>query len=118
MYPIFNRHTQIPSVDLALESQALPGASAFRGAPEAQTAALRAAWPEHFDATWRLQSLAPSPHLRLWLGNLEISLEVKLPTIWTDEAAEVGRVRGGKGGRKNSREEKESEERRGKRAPR
>ena len=95
----FYRHTQIPSVDLVLESQSLRGASAFRGAPEARTAALRAAWPEHFDATWRLQSLAPSPHLHLWLGNLEISegsLEVKLPTIWTDEAAEVGRVREGK----------------------
>ena len=117
----FYRHTQIPSVDLVLESQSLRGASAFRGAPEARTAALRAAWPEHFDATWRLQSLAPSPHLHLWLGNLEISegsLEVKLPTIWTDEAAEVGRVRGEKGGRKKSREEKESEERSGKRVKR
>ena len=68
-------HTSIPSVDLALESQSLPGASAFRGAPAALTAALPAAWPEHFDATWRFQSLAPSPHLRLWLGNVEISEE-------------------------------------------
>ena len=33
-------------------------------------------------------------------------LEVKLPTIWTDEAAEVGRVREEKGRRKKIREEK------------
>ena len=37
--------------------------------------------------------------------------EVKLPTLWTDEAAEVGRVREEKGQRKKIREEKESEER-------
>ena len=106
------RHTQIPSVDLVLESQSLPGASAFRGAPEARTVALPAAWPEHFAATWRLQSLAPSPHLRLWLGNREIfegSLEVKLHTIWTDEAAKVKRVGVEKGGRKESIEETESQ---------
>jgi hypothetical protein len=36
-------------------------------------------------------------------------LEVKLPTIWTDETAEVGRVREEKG-RKKIREEKQSEE--------
>ena len=40
------------------------------------------------------------------------SLEVKLPTRWTDEKAEVGRVREEKRGRKKIREEKESEERR------
>ena len=38
---------------------------------------------------------------------LEGSLEVKLPTIWTDEKAEVGRVREEKRGKK-IREEKES----------
>ena len=42
---------------------------------------------------------------------VEGSLEVKLPTICTDEKAEVGRIRGGKR-RKKIREEKESEERR------
>jgi len=41
----------------------------------------------------------------------ERSLEVKLPTIWTDGKAEVGRVREEKI-RKKIREEKESEERR------
>jgi hypothetical protein len=40
---------------------------------------------------------------------LEGSLEVKLPTIWTDETAEVGKVREKKGIRKKIREEKESE---------
>ena len=39
-------------------------------------------------------------------------LEIKLPTIWTDEKAEVGRVRVEKRRRKKIREEKESEERR------
>ena len=38
------------------------------------------------------------------------SLEVKLPTIWTDGKAEVGRVREEKVRRKKIREEKESEE--------
>jgi len=42
----------------------------------------------------------------------EGSLEVKLPTIWTDGKAEVGRVRGEKRRRKKIREEKESEDRR------
>ena len=40
---------------------------------------------------------------------IEGRLEVQLPTIWTDETAEVGRVREEKGRRKNIREEKESE---------
>jgi hypothetical protein len=40
------------------------------------------------------------------------SLEVKLPTIWTDGKAEVGRVREEKRRRKKIREEKEPEERR------
>ena len=40
------------------------------------------------------------------------SLEVKLPTIWTDGKADVGRVREEKRRRKKIREEKESEERR------
>ena len=43
---------------------------------------------------------------------IEGSLEVKLPTIWTDEKAEVGRVREEKSRREKMREEKESEERR------
>jgi hypothetical protein len=42
----------------------------------------------------------------------EGSLEVKLPTIWTDDKAEVGRVREEKRRRKKIREEKESEDRR------
>ena len=42
---------------------------------------------------------------------IEGSLEVKLPTKWTDEKAEVGRVREEKR-RKKIREEKESEGRR------
>ena len=43
---------------------------------------------------------------------IEGSLEVKLPTIWTDGKAEVGRVREEKRRRGKIREEKESEERR------
>jgi len=43
---------------------------------------------------------------------IEGSLEVKLPTIWTDEKAKVGRVRKEKRTRRKIREEKESEERR------
>jgi hypothetical protein len=43
---------------------------------------------------------------------IEGSLEVKLPTIWTDGTAEVGRVREEKSRREKIREEKESEERR------
>ena len=39
-------------------------------------------------------------------------LEVKLPTTWTDEKAEVERVREEKRRRKKIRQEKESEERR------
>ena len=42
---------------------------------------------------------------------IEGSLEVKLPTIWTDGTAEVGRVREEKSRRDKIREEKESEER-------
>ena len=41
---------------------------------------------------------------------VEGNLEVKLPTLWTDGKAEVGRVREEKGRRKKIREEKESEE--------
>ena len=41
---------------------------------------------------------------------VEGSLEVKLPTIYTDEKAEVGRVREEKRRREKIREEKESEE--------
>jgi len=43
---------------------------------------------------------------------IEGSLEVKLPTIWTDGKAEVGRVREEKSRREKIREEKDSEERR------
>jgi len=43
---------------------------------------------------------------------IEGSLEVKLPTIWTNEKAEVERVREEKRRRKKIREETESEERR------
>jgi len=43
---------------------------------------------------------------------IEGSLEVKLPTIWTDGKAEVGRVREEKRRREKIREKKESEERR------
>ena len=43
---------------------------------------------------------------------IEGSLEVELPTIWTDGKAEVGRVREEKRSREQIREEKESEERR------
>ena len=49
---------------------------------------------------------------------IEESSEVKLPTNWTNKAAEVGRVREEKRIRKKIREEKESEERRSKRAKR
>ena len=40
---------------------------------------------------------------KLWinLAIIEGSLEVKLPTIWTDEAAEAGTVREEKGRREN-----------------
>ena len=54
-------------------------------------------------------------HLGLTSGKviIEGSLEVKLPTIWADEKAEVGRVREEKKRRsKKIREENESEERR------
>ena len=45
---------------------------------------------------------------RIQNGNIiEGSLEVKLPTIWTDGTAEVGRVREEKGRREKIREEKE-----------
>ena len=43
---------------------------------------------------------------------IEGSLEVKLPTIWTDGTAKVGRVREEKSRREKIREEQESEERR------
>ena len=49
---------------------------------------------------------------------IEGSLEVKLPTRWTDEKAKVGRVREEKRRRKHIREEKESEKRRCSRAKR
>ena len=49
---------------------------------------------------------------------IEGSLEVKLPTIWTDGKAEVGRVREEKKRSQKIREEKEREERRGKCAKR
>ena len=54
----------------------------------------------------RVQDLVRDPYL------IAGSLEVKLPTIWTDGKAEVGRVREEKRRRMKIREEKESEERR------
>ena len=50
----------------------------------------------------------PHIHIHMIAG----SLEVKLPTIWTDGKAEVGRVREEKSRREKIREEKEWEERR------
>jgi hypothetical protein len=47
----------------------------------------------------------------LFEGSLD-SLEIKLPTIWTDGKAELGRVREEKRRKMKIREEKESEERR------
>ena len=49
---------------------------------------------------------------------IEGSLEVKLPTIWTDFKKEVGRVKEEKRRRKKIREGKESEARRCRRAKR
>jgi len=51
-------------------------------------------------------------HGKITVIIIEGSLEVKLPTIWADGKAEVGRVREEKSRRENIREEKESEERR------
>ena len=50
------------------------------------------------------------PQIEVYL--IEGSLEVKLPTIWTDGKAEVGRARKEKSRREKIREEKEWEERR------
>ena len=54
--------------------------------------------------------------LATWI--IKGSLEVKLPTLWTDGKAEVARVREDKSRREKIREEKESEERRCRRAER
>ena len=43
--------------------------------------------------------------------NHRISLEVKLPTIWTDEKAEVGRVREEKRREKKKEDQRRSEKR-------
>ena len=51
-------------------------------------------------------------HYDVNIGILEGSLEVKLPTIWMDEKAEVGRVREKKRRKKKIRGGKGSEERR------
>ena len=52
----------------------------------------------------------------IWDWSIDESLKVKLPTIWTDEKAEVGRVREEKRReekrRRKVREEKESEAKR------
>ena len=48
----------------------------------------------------------------VYMEFIEVSLEDKLPTIWADGKAGVGRVREEKGRRKKVREEKELEERR------
>ena len=50
------------------------------------------------------------------LGLIEGNLEVKLPTKWTDEAAEMGRVREEKRRTKKIKKEKVSEKRRSRRA--
>jgi len=47
-----------------------------------------------------------------WVGVAEGSLEVKLPTVWINGKAEMGRIREEKRRRKKIRHEKESEERR------
>ena len=49
----------------------------------------------------------------VYISIIEGSIEVKLPTIWTDGKAEVGRVREEKKRSEKIREEKGSEERRG-----
>ena len=51
-------------------------------------------------------------YMYMYIYIIEGSLEVKLPTIWTDGKAEVGRVREEKRRREKIREEEESEERR------
>ena len=51
-------------------------------------------------------------------GVIDGSLEVKLPTLWTNEKAEVGRVREEKSRRKKIIKEKESEDRRCRRVKR
>ena len=58
-----------------------------------------------------------SPDLRILQGKwqlvvIEGNLGVKIPAIWADKKAEVGRVREEKRRRKKIREEKEPEERR------
>jgi len=50
------------------------------------------------------------PGISLFPKENKRNLEVKLPTIWTDGKAEVGRVREEKRRREKIREEKESEE--------
>ena len=57
-------------------------------------------------------SKVANPNTCQYLCNLSNSLEVNLPTIWTNGKAEVGRVRKEKSRREKIREEKESEERR------
>jgi len=51
-------------------------------------------------------------YIYIYIYVVEGSLEVKLPTIWTDGKAEVGRVRDEKSRREKIREEKKCEERR------
>jgi len=46
------------------------------------------------------------------IGIFEVCLEVKLPTLWTDEKAEVGRVREEKKQRWEESERRRAEERR------
>ena len=57
------------------------------------------------------ESKNPSGRSGSYSSMIEGSLEVKLPTIWTDEKAEVGRVREEKRSRKKIREEKDTKER-------
>ena len=62
------------------------------------------------------QRLSPPDPARLSPSFMEGSLEVKLPKIWTNGKAEVGRVREERARRKKIRQDKESDERRYRRA--
>ena len=59
----------------------------------------------------KAKSITINPQQKSKTRLMEGSLDVKLPTTWTDEKVEVGRSRKEKGRRKKIREEKESEER-------
>ena len=74
-------------------------------------------WPDYIAKLFRTIMITVVVKLGYYIFRqpchiVEGSLEVKLPTIWTDGKAEVGRVREEKRRRKKISEEKESEERR------